>query len=63
MVAGRDITHIGTRDTLAAGVSHIAEDRHRRGLVLEFNLAENLGLRDYRSPADVAPRLARRRSR
>src|SRR4051812_20886920 len=47
-VGGRDITHIGTRATLNAGVSHIAEDRHRRGLVLEFDLAENLSLRDYR---------------
>src|SRR4051812_35414528 len=51
MLDGRDITHMGTRDRLAAGISHIAEDRHRRGLVLEFNLAENIGLRDYRSPA------------
>ena len=42
MVAGRDVTHAGPRDTLDAGVSHIAEDRHRRGLVLEFDLAENL---------------------
>src|SRR3954468_4871238 len=50
LVDGRDITHMGTRDRLAAGISHIAEDRHRRGLVLEFNLAENIGLRDYRSP-------------
>src|SRR3954447_14736251 len=38
-VAGRDVTHAGTRNTLGAGVSHIAEDRHRRGLVLEFDLA------------------------
>jgi simple sugar transport system ATP-binding protein len=51
IVAGRDVTHAGPRDTLAAGVSHIAEDRHRRGLVLEFDLAENLCLREYRSPA------------
>ena len=36
---------------LDAGVGHIAEDRHRRGLVLEFDLAENLALRDYRTPA------------
>ncbi len=49
-VAGRDVTHAGPRDTLNAGVSHIAEDRHRRGLVLEFNLAENLALRDYKTP-------------
>jgi ABC-type uncharacterized transport system ATPase subunit len=31
-------------------VAHIAEDRHRRGLVLPFTLAENLALREYRSP-------------
>jgi simple sugar transport system ATP-binding protein len=49
LVAGRDVTGAGTRETLAAGVSHIAEDRHRRGLVLEFDLAENLCLRDYRA--------------
>ena len=48
-VAGRDVTHAGPRDTLASGVSHIAEDRHRRGLVLEFNLAENLALREYKT--------------
>ena len=47
-VAGHDVTHAGPRETLAAGVSHIAEDRHRRGLVLEFNLAENLCLHEYR---------------
>jgi simple sugar transport system ATP-binding protein len=51
LVGGRDLTHASTRQTLAAGVSHIAEDRHRRGLVLEFDLAENIGLRGYRSPA------------
>ncbi len=31
-----------------AGVGHIAEDRHARGLVLDFSLAENLALNDYR---------------
>ena len=51
IVGGEDVTHASTRDTLAAGVSHIAEDRHRRGLVLEFDLAENICLREYRSPA------------
>jgi ABC-type uncharacterized transport system ATPase subunit len=48
-VAGRDVTHAGPRETLAAGIGHIAEDRHRRGLVLEFDLAENLCLHEYRS--------------
>jgi general nucleoside transport system ATP-binding protein len=49
-VCGRDVTHAGPKETLAAGVGHIAEDRHRRGLVLEFDLAENLALREYREP-------------
>jgi len=49
-VAGRDVTGAGPRRTLEAGVGHIAEDRHRRGLVLEFDLAENLALREYRAP-------------
>ena len=49
-VAGRDVTGAGPRETLDAGVGHIAEDRHRRGLVLEFDLAENLALREYRAP-------------
>jgi ABC-type uncharacterized transport system ATPase subunit len=47
-VGGRDITGSGVRGALAAGVGHIAEDRHRRGLVLPFTLAENLALREYR---------------
>ena len=47
-VEGRDVTGLGVRETLAAGIGHIAEDRHRRGLVLDFTLAENLALREYR---------------
>jgi simple sugar transport system ATP-binding protein len=49
-VASREIGGGGVRGALAAGVGHIAEDRHRRGLVLDFSLAENLALRDYRRP-------------
>jgi ABC-type uncharacterized transport system ATPase subunit len=30
-------------------VGHIPEDRQRRGLVLDFNLAENIALHDYRN--------------
>jgi simple sugar transport system ATP-binding protein len=47
-VEGRDLTHAGARAVIDAGVGHIAEDRHRRGLVLEFDLAENLSLHEYR---------------
>jgi len=37
---------------LDAGVGHIPEDRHRRGLVLDFTLAENIALHDYAKPPD-----------
>jgi ABC-type uncharacterized transport system ATPase subunit len=47
-VNGIDTTGRGVRVASAAGVAHIAEDRHRVGLVLPFTLAENLGLRRYR---------------
>ncbi|HZH25303.1 MAG TPA: ATP-binding cassette domain-containing protein, partial [Solirubrobacteraceae bacterium] len=47
-LAGKDITGAGVRGALAAGIGHIVEDRHRRGLVLDFSLAENLALREYR---------------
>ena len=42
----------GARDCLDAGVGHIPEDRQRRGLVLDFSLAENLALHDFREPPD-----------
>jgi general nucleoside transport system ATP-binding protein len=47
-VNGRDITGCEPREAREAGIGHIAEDRHRRGLVLDFSLSENLALRDYR---------------
>jgi general nucleoside transport system ATP-binding protein len=49
-VAGREVGGAGVRATSDAGVAHIPEDRQRRGLVLPFTLAENLALREYRSP-------------
>ena len=49
-VRGRDVTGASPRAMLDAGVGHIAEDRHRRGLVLQFDLAENLCLHAYRRP-------------
>jgi general nucleoside transport system ATP-binding protein len=47
-VGGTDIVGAGVRGALRAGIGHIAEDRHRRGLILDFSLAENLALREYR---------------
>jgi general nucleoside transport system ATP-binding protein len=51
-VAGREAAYGSTRKLLDAGVGHIPEDRQRRGLVLEFTIAENIALHDYRSPPD-----------
>ncbi len=52
----------GVTDAVAHGVGYIPEDRHRRGLVLPFNLAENLALRRYRqSPITRRGWLAPRR--
>ena len=46
-VGGRDLSRASAHQFLEHGVGHIPEDRHRRGLVLEFSLAENLVLHDY----------------
>jgi ABC-type uncharacterized transport system ATPase subunit len=47
LVAGKNLTQANARRHLDAGVGHIPEDRHKRGLVLDFSLAENLALHDY----------------
>jgi ABC-type uncharacterized transport system ATPase subunit len=49
-IGGRDVSHLGVRGTTDAGVAHIPEDRQLCGLVLDFTLAENLALREYREP-------------
>jgi simple sugar transport system ATP-binding protein len=51
-VGGRELRHASVRHTLDAGVGHIPEDRQRRGLVLEFSIAENVALHDYSKPPD-----------
>jgi simple sugar transport system ATP-binding protein len=48
VVDGEDLTHAHAKEALDAGIGHIPEDRHRRGLVLPFTLAENLALSSYR---------------
>ena len=52
LVAGRDVTGAGARECLDLGVGHIPEDRQARGLVLDFTLAENLALHDFRKEPD-----------
>jgi simple sugar transport system ATP-binding protein len=40
-IKGNDITGKSPREVIEAGVSHIPEDRHKRGLVLKYSLMEN----------------------
>ena len=47
VVGDREITTVSPRDHFKAGLGHIPEDRQRRGLVLDFTLAENLVLHDF----------------
>jgi simple sugar transport system ATP-binding protein len=55
-LGGRDITGLSVRERRELGIAHIPEDREERGLVLDFDLAENsiLGVHD-RSPAVSRP--------
>jgi simple sugar transport system ATP-binding protein len=50
LVGDRDVTGTTAHRILDLGVGHIPEDRQRRGLVLEFSLAENLALHDFDKP-------------
>ncbi|MCR5033612.1 MAG: ABC transporter ATP-binding protein [Lachnospiraceae bacterium] len=47
---GQDITAAGIRQRSKAGMSHIPEDRHKHGLVLDYSLEENLVLQRYWEP-------------
>jgi len=51
-LVGEDITRLSTRRRIELGIAHIPEDRHRRGLLLDFDLADNVILgTHYRAPA------------
>jgi general nucleoside transport system ATP-binding protein len=52
VAGGEDLVDESARECLDAGVGHIPEDRQRRGLVLDFTLAENIALHDYREEPD-----------
>jgi simple sugar transport system ATP-binding protein len=52
VVAGQEYRHASAREMLDSGVGHIPEDRHRRGLVLDFTIAENIALHDYAKAPD-----------
>lgn len=47
---GEDITHKSIRYKNTHGMSHIPEDRHKHGLVLDYTLEENMILQRYFEP-------------
>jgi general nucleoside transport system ATP-binding protein len=52
LLGGHELSRASARGALDAGLGHIPEDRQRRGLVLDFTLAENIALHDYAQPPD-----------
>ena len=49
-LCGKDITHASIRKRNTMGMSHIPEDRHKHGLVLDYSLEDNLVLQRYFEP-------------
>ena len=47
---GKDITKIPIRKRNLSGMSHIPEDRHKHGLVLDYTLEDNIVLQRYFEP-------------
>ncbi len=48
LLDGKDISRSTVRERSESGLSHIPEDRHRHGLVLDYTLEQNLVLQRYR---------------
>ena len=48
-LCGKDISHASIRQR-GANMSHIPEDRHKHGLVLDFTLEQNMVLQRFREP-------------
>ena len=49
-MCGQDITKMPIRKRNVLGMSHIPEDRHKHGLVLDYSLEDNLVLERYFEP-------------
>jgi len=50
ILEGKDITKASIREKSILGMSHIPEDRHKHGLVLDYSLEDNLVLQTYFEP-------------
>ena len=49
-LCGKDITKAPIRERSLSGMSHIPEDRHKHGLVLDYSLEDNMVLQRYFEP-------------
>ena len=47
LLKDEDITNKSIRDHFDLGMSHIPEDRHKHGLILDFNLKNNMVIHEY----------------
>ncbi|WP_400163065.1 ABC transporter ATP-binding protein [Brevibacillus sp. TJ4] len=50
LLNGKEISNHTPREISESGLSHIPEDRHKRGLVLDFTMSENMVLETYFHP-------------
>ena len=53
---GEDITKAPIRKRNLSGMSHIPEDRHKHGLVLDYTLEDNMVLQRYFEPEVISRR-------
>ena len=53
----RDVSHTSIRYKNTHGISHIPEDRHKHGLILDYTLEQNLVLQRYLEVRKYAERL------
>ena len=49
-LGGKDITKASVRTRSKSGMSHIPEDRHKHGLVLDYSVEQNMVLQRYWQP-------------
>lgn len=47
---GDDIAKLSIRERINKGLAHIPEDRHKRGLILDYTLEDNMVLEIYNKP-------------
>ena len=49
-INGTELLNKSPKDMFNNGIKNIPEDRHKRGLILDFTVAENTVLQNYKDP-------------